>query len=491
MAENEDRRITHQEETKLADNNEQSDSHIQLNDSYTEFIKEIKVEIQEETKTSKAEEGGHNRIGWLPQILRRDNQKFVYTYCHPRELPIGPLCYDPSIDLPQKERDHLKDLIKNTRDLKINLARKFVEKYFPENGQVENVLKKIKEKRGFKLQFCEIDVGEDALVRILFLDGCTILQFIESYMERRGGLEEFGIDRDRETLMVEDLFLLQNQIPFQVIVLFFELMKDEDHCANLKMDIVFFLHMNNFMTHEPMLIYYFYDEDELLQIRNCGVHVHLLFLLHSFIAGHKYNRVDQISDPKSKRGGYNFRMRSVQELKSAGLEFKPTSTGSISFSSKCFKINGHLNLPPLIVNERTEYKLKNLVAYEMSLPPHFLDQQTQYPVISYVKFIDVLIDKEEDVKVLRASRVIQNHLSSDADVATLINKLGSECFNPPHDLYKKVRKQIETHCQKKRAIWMAQVCEKHFSSPWTIVALLAAALILLLTATQTWYAIRS
>ncbi|XP_062081162.1 UPF0481 protein At3g47200-like [Humulus lupulus] len=174
---------------------------------------------------------------------------------------------------------------------------------------------------------------------------------------------------------------------------------------------------------------------------------------------------------------------SAQELKSAGIEFKP-SGADIAYTSKRFNFKGHLKLPPLTVDEWTKPKLMNLVAYEMCL-----GDVGSYIVTSYVKLMDFLIDKEEDVKELRASRVLWNHLSCDKDVVDLFNDMGSECFKPPKDYYFDVMEELENHCQRKCAIWMAQVYQTHFRSPWTMVALSAAIIALLLTAIQTWYAI--
>ncbi|XP_062087088.1 uncharacterized protein LOC133793852 [Humulus lupulus] len=523
--------ITHQE-IEFDNQETHNGNPIQLDSLDMEFLNEIKVG-KGETQRSGENVYGH-KIGWLPQILRQDDMKFVFRYCYPMELPIGPIynhlskvvnhnyekCkQDKSMDIRLVE---LAEKFDQSKKLKVKLARKFIENYFPKDDEIgENALietkKEIKNLR--KMIYDEFYllnkwennsiVGDDELARKLFLDGCTILQFIMSYLT--SGLTEFGISRHIEALMVEDLFMLQNQIPFQVIVLLLKFTKHESH-LDLKRKIIVFIQSTQAFRNDKLEGNWNTKEDcdDFLKIKNgyCeGAYVHLLSLLHSYIeecfnlscdCGTMLVKImccmlyDFIFHYFISRticyqllhGRQDF--RSVQEFKSAGIEFKPSNDGRISFRSKILNIKGNLKLPPFVVDEGTKRKLMNLVAYEMCQP---LDERE--PVTSYVKFMDFLIDKEEDVKELRVSRVLRNRLSSDADAAKLFNEIGSECFNPQIDCFQHVKEAIEEQCSRKYAIWVAQFYEKHFSSPWTVLSLFAASLILSLTATQTYFTIYS
>ncbi|GMN23629.1 hypothetical protein TIFTF001_040478 [Ficus carica] len=161
--------------------------------------------------------------------------------------------------------------------------------------------------------------------------------------------------------------------------------------------------------------------------------------------------------------------RNVQELKAAGIKFKPTdSLKTLTFHSR-FMIRGQLLLPTFVVDNSTARMLLNLVAYEVNL-------------------LDLLVDNEQDVKDLRSAGIIRNCLSSDNDVAQLINSIGSNCSLPPSNNFAHVR-YIDKHYKRRCAIWIAQVCHAHFSSPLTVLALVAATVVLALTAVQTWYAV--
>ena len=149
-----------------------------------------------------------------------------------------------------------------------------------------------------------------------------------------------------------------------------------------------------------------------------------------------------------------------------------------------FCITGQLRLPTLVVDDSTTRKLFNLVAFEMCLPPYHGDCW----VTSYINLLDLLIDSEQDVKDLRAVDIIRNCLSSDIEVAELINNIGSLYLTPTFETYDVVKDKIEKHYKRRCAICMAQVCHTHFSSSWTIIALFVATTLLALTAIQTWFA---
>lgn len=155
---------------------------------------------------------------------------------------------------------------------------------------------------------------------------------------------------------------------------------------------------------------------------------------------------------------------------------------AISFSTQCLS-TAQLNLPPFVVDNSTAVKLWNLVAYEMSSD----EEKSAFGVTSYLSFLDSLIDNEQDVKDLRAVHILRNRLSSDAEVAKLFNTIGSNLV--PDKAYSNVKSQIQDHCERKCATWMAQFCQEYIRTPWTILALFAAIIALLLTGFGTWFTV--
>lgn len=182
---------------------------------------------------------------------------------------------------------------------------------------------------------------------------------------------------------------------------------------------------------------------------------------------------------------YRRSFRNVQDLKAAGIKFKPSNSRSlraISFNTQFFT-TGQLKLPPLIVDDSTVRKLWNLVAFEMCPD----NSSTYFGVTSYISFLDSLIDTEQDVKGLRSANIIWNRLISDAEVADLFNTIGSNLV--PDEAYFQVKNKIQKYYERRFSTWMAQVYREHFRNPWTILALLATITLLLLTTIQTWYSV--
>ncbi|XP_062113631.1 uncharacterized protein LOC133824685 [Humulus lupulus] len=349
---------------------------------------------------------------------------------------------------------------------------------------------------------------DQELPRMFFLDGCAILQFIHSYLHKE--LEEFDIGIVKRRVIRDNLFESDSQIPFRVLEILVSLTNDPDQ---LKIDIVNFIYINNITSTKVSPVICpsssLKQWEDIVQIKTGTVNLcYLLYLLitsgdGNIISSDKNSKNEENSNgnvscfpsfrgqrPKPKDTRYdiidnNGFFRNVQELKSAGIEFKPNSfgLGNISFSGKCFNLTGHLILPPLTVDERTRGKLNKLLYYEKI----FKDEH--HVVTSYVKFMDILIDSEQDVKELRASRILQNRLSSDKDVANLFNELGSGLNEPPEDYYSDVKIKIQTHCERRCAIWLSQVYQQYFSNPWAIIGLTAAVMVLFLTSVQTWYAV--
>ncbi|EXB77320.1 hypothetical protein L484_010145 [Morus notabilis] len=430
----------------------------------------------------------------------------------PKELSIGPIHAGDS-DLFQKE-------------LKLKLAACYIK----ETGRnVHELYQEIENKlREIKMSFDEEVINtysDKELIELLFLDGCAILGFIHSYVNKK--LNMFPISNEKAALIQQDLFLLENQIPFTVLKVLMDFENEEnliqDFCRFIALastfprDITEFIVMDS-VAEDPIHFLDLFRQVLLLKASHIifrrshltlEVLVFNLFYLCSklcccgwiqvafdccleglstIISGcMKYFRKRQ---SKKKSGHIKYSFRNVQELQKAGIDFKPSdSLTTISFHSPFFT-RAQLMLPTLVVDNSTEKLLFNLVIFEMCLPEY---RQNEEPwITSYVNLLDLLVDNDQDVKDLRDADILQNCLGTNTEVANLINRIGSKCFAPREDTYEDVKKKVEKHCRsifrRKCSLWMTQVCHTHFSSPWTILALVAATAVLALTAVQTYYA---
>ncbi|EXC00016.1 hypothetical protein L484_005830 [Morus notabilis] len=417
---------------------------------------------------------GQTKIQKVPDILLR--QESCLKYYKPRAISIGPI------------HNGSKDLMLKDQDLKEKLAAKFIKDSGKSGGDLFGEIKAVIE--DLKKCFNEAVIspyGDDSLAMMLFLDGSSILEFIHScaFNEVMG----FEMNNGQVTLIQQDLFLLENQIPFLVLKL---LMNASHNKHELKQSLEMFIRMNVLAPEKKDWSWSLYTDMEVEQP------LHLLDLLRKellkpvrdehiacFVPPLTLHQGSFKMHPSNCHGYYARSFRNVQDLKAAGIKLKPSETSSlrdITFTSLYY--SGHLKLPPLIVDDSTGRKLLNLVAFEMC-PDNY---HTVYQVTSYLSFLDLLIDNEEDVKDLRSAYILRNRLSSDAEVAQLFNAIGTNLVRG--DAYVDVKIKIQRYYERRCATWVAQIYRDHFSSPWTILALIAAVTALLLTGIQTWFAFR-
>ncbi|CAL9025396.1 unnamed protein product [Prunus brigantina] len=448
------------------------------------------------------------KIQKVPLMLR-DHKNFDKYYV-PRAVAIGPFHHgNPRCKLAQKYK----------RMLTSRFAEFVGQK---EEDLYKKIEEKIKELRECYVKEATEHIDDDDLAWMLFLDGCSTLQFIYSLFHKH---EEIEFKTDQVAFAQQDLFLLENQIPYQVLEL---LMSSSDKHEVLTQAIESFVQMhiivrvkkqskgqeqkhqrgiteNGEQKQEPDTTEsteHKVDITENTETKQQGglttdtdqkqqpdvttdanqkqqpeEPTHLLDLLRKRILG----------PPKKEVGEFSKQtFRNVQELSAAGIHFQPSETnflGDISFKSHCFA--GFLSLPPISVDDSTGPKFMNLIAYEMC--PDF---QNDYGVTSYIGFLDALIDHADDVKKLRSASVLFNFLGSDKEVAKLFNEIGTDLV-PNTAIYLSVKAELEKHYKTKWKTWMSQFCHDHFSSPWTILAFLGVLSALGLSGIQTWYTVPS
>lgn len=458
---------------------------------------------------------------YVPETMLRHAPYMKKKYFVPKELSIGPI-YGADEHLFKKK-------------LKLQLAARFISE---SGNEVDSLFKKIQTelKKGIEAYF-NIELKKDReayfnknvtsfpiekLLRLVFLDGCTILGFIHIYVNKE--LKLLHISDGQAALIQQDMFLLENQIPFTVLDLMMTSGGDEN--KNRKMKFAFFqfvCHMSNItFPRDPIemrFLHFHFVRHISSKMEDSVKPVHILDVLREVILFDRHHHFGSIFTvlpdifliacccvpillfgcvryfrrshgrlPKYYRQIFRKQtFRNVQELKTAGIRFMPCdSLSAVSFDS-LFSITAQLRLPRLVVDGSTDRKLLNLVAHEICLPK--LHPNRQPWVTSYVKLLDLFIDNEQDVKDLRAANIVQNRLCSDVKAAKMVNKMGSFCSEPLKDTYEEVEEKIEKHYESKFARWTTEICNSHFSSPLTILALFAATTVLVLTAIQTWYAV--
>lgn len=131
--------------------------------------------------------------------------------------------------------------------------------------------------------------------------------------------------------------------------------------------------------------------------------------------------------------------------------------------------------------------LLNLLAYEK-----LFCQAYDSWVTTYICFLDSLIVKPEDVKVLRNNCVLDSSLGSDDEVINLFKKIRDKLM-PNHLAYLETKVKIKRHYDSLKTvnISLSQLKHEYVNSIWQFIALLGAILALFLTAVQTYFTVWS
>uniref|UniRef100_A0A2N9F2I4 Uncharacterized protein n=1 Tax=Fagus sylvatica TaxID=28930 RepID=A0A2N9F2I4_FAGSY len=390
-------------------------------------------------------------------FLLRDQKDFE-KYYEPRVASLGPI-------------HHGKEKYQLGEKYKLVLTSEFVK---GSDKDIKDLYKKIEENIN-DLRYCfEEEVtkkyDDETLAWLLFVDGCAILQYI--YCATKNKFDELNIKTDSVAFAQQDLFLLENQLPYCLLKWLMSLSKMENE---LKESIQTYIANHDMVPDKK--------GDSLHSISMEGDPVHLLDLLRTRILGKPKPNFKIIPNKNKDQDWQSY--RNVQELKAAGIRLRRNSNSclsNISFTRE-YVFLGYLSLPPIIVDDSTRPKFLNLIAYEMCL-----DFKNDFGVTSYIAFLDSLIDEPNDVKILRKAGVLHNFLGSDEEVAKLFNEIGTDLVPNP-ETYKDVRSQIQKYYKNKWTTWMAQFYQNHFSSPWTIFAFCGVLVGLGLTAIQTWFTV--
>ena len=383
-------------------------------------------------------------------LLLRDHKHFE-KYCEPRVVSIGHI-------------HHGKPKYRLAEEYKLTLAENFIEESGKTDKELYMVIKNnIEQLRKYFDEEVIHNYNDEALSWMLFVDGCATLKLIDSVVDNN--VKRFQIKNGQVASVQQDLFLLENQLPYRILD---DLIKNSKEGKKLRESVQSFIDTQS-MTKKT---------EELPPKKEP---VHLLDLLRNRLLGCTHD----ISPKSNEKEWQSY--RNVQELRAVGIHLKSSDSsclGKINFTRNWISLYGAiLSLPPILVDDSTGPKFFNLIAYEMC--PDF---ENDYGVTSYISFLDSLIDEAKDVIDLRKEGILRNLLGSDEEVALVFNEIGTDLVPNP-EIYRDVRSKIQKYHEKKRMTYINEVIHNHFSSPWTVVAFTAALFALILSIAQTVYSI--
>nr|XP_043626099.1 putative UPF0481 protein At3g02645 [Erigeron canadensis] len=153
----------------------------------------------------------------------------------------------------------------------------------------------------------------------------------------------------------------------------------------------------------------------------------------------------------------------------AGISFRPTNEGMRGI--KFVEEEAVLYLPVITLDVNSEVVLRNLVAYEIAMNySHFSPSISQF-----VDLISGIIDKAEDVRMLKQNGIIKSKITNDqiAEIFNGMNKTTRSSVN-------KTVVEINNYYKKKLTVKAFKFVKKRLLSMWKMITRLLTVLLLLL-----------
>ncbi|XP_060201775.1 UPF0481 protein At3g47200-like [Lycium barbarum] len=270
------------------------------------------------------------------------------------------------------------------------------------------------------------------LARMMLLDACLLLSYMLDFTLAFGAL-------DRVTILaiVNDILLLENQIPLWI----------------LKREV----YVPGYNSGRPNSLATDQFPSTCFQM---------------------YFRCARVSKNQREVDGINS-FRSVRDLKSKGILCKPSSLKTLTgIKFKSHYLFAQLELPPLRIDIISMVTYANMIAYEMSIDTSAM--AIDFQITNYVNFMKSLVISAEDVKELREQGILFNGLGTDKEVVKVLQEIPAGPLIS-FGSFLDVKREIQHHTSSKKGIFLAELFSTHFSSPWSIMALLVVIVLLGLT----------
>ncbi|EOY28721.1 Uncharacterized protein TCM_030240 [Theobroma cacao] len=316
----------------------------------------------------------------------------------------------------------------------------------------------------------DLSMCSSEFVEMMLVDGCFVMEVLHHFgrgKESEDGI--FPIEPWQIPILVRDLLLLENQIPFFVLENLFDLSKSEEATATVSVptmalkfiDLAFPLSMDFIINHLESPKHLLHLLLETIRPSNPSTNslslflktIHLIAMILSnpislllFLNNITRRRVSHLKTPaSSKQKGHHLSIQpkpstsktadevkvyleSARELQKSGIEFRPKRADR--FTDIHCK-DGVLEIPPVTINDLFLAILVNGMAFEQRSTGCSKD------LTAYVSFMSSLIRHPTDVELLSSCGIISRFSLENERVASSFTYLQSKISNRgiPQDSY--------------------------------------------------------
>jgi hypothetical protein len=311
-----------------------------------------------------------------------------------------------------------------------------------------------------------IEMSSDEFAEILLVDGCFMLELFIRYSKVDLRVQDDPLFYSSWIILTlqRDLALLENQIPFFVL-------------ERLYSQVVESSTIGQSLPSLPELALGFFKSVLYMNDENFRIirrpYPHLLDLIHNCYLPPAIAVRSNIGERVSTQ-----RATSLDE---AGIVFRKGTTRTL-FDLR-FR-NGALEIPPLRIHDSTVSLFQNLIAYEQ------LSRGTAQYITSYFALMSSLVYDRGDAELLESKGIIENDMSGWKDVSVLFNDMCKQVVVQDF-YYAELSQDLNSNFRTQWALYKATLRKTYFRSPWTIVSVMAACVLLSLAVIQTVYTILS
>ncbi|KAK3205163.1 hypothetical protein Dsin_019209 [Dipteronia sinensis] len=374
---------------------------------------------------------------------KRKSDERLYT---PQIVSIGPIHYGKEglKAMEEHKRRYLQDFLGRTKVTMVDLL----------------IYIKASESQLLECYAETIELGSDEFVEMILVDGA----FITELLLRRNLMinsEDRIITKPRLiTEIIPDMFLLENQLPMFFLGYLFELAEKKSH-----------------QLYMPKLIAKLWSWKFLL-LDEKSIEKHLPESEHFVDLIRRCLQPPQLQLREFK----TLAAPSATQLHQTGVQFKLARSNEHLLDIR-FK-NGILEIPKLTVVDETEGILRNLQIFEI------LHCETYY-VNAYIVIMNCLVNTSNDVDLLMQNRVVENWLWSSEAVSSIFqNHVKGGRVEPLKFYYSGLIEDLNNYCKVPWHEWKAILNQNYFNTPWRTISVIAATILLILTALQTGYSIK-
>lgn len=335
------------------------------------------------------------------------------------------------------------------------------------------------------------------LLQIVALDACFIVSMLQSFFqdnfsyfelnpEASTFLKQYMLDarfhpiysgklsRPVRKAILQDLILVENQIPLfavKEVIRMDHRCKEEGKAGKL---------LEYYVAAMAIRMLPFNNSKKKVFNSVKGLSVkgeHLLDCMYSIVCGRDADH----SSSCALVYPYPEEMPGAKRLYNSGvtLESHDGSLNELSFDID----KGKLMIPSIHVGDDTEMIFRNLIAYESCYKLDRVD------VLSYLHFMDYLIDTPEDVELLAEDKIITEHIGSNEVVAQMWNGLCRNTVPVFSSKYKDECAKANKYCSSSwKRLWV-EFYRSNLSRPWLVASLISAAALLCMNFVIMWYTI--